>query len=171
MAALRIGVIICPATTLLVDKDIEFRCQQTQAKGFIGNRVSVDKVQRVRSKCPDLKTVILIDENESRNNDVVDFRGAMKRVPSKAVTKDRRTKAENPAIIFFTSGTTGHPKMVRHNHVSYPLGMEFAVFKVAQLTFESSHHHWEALVTAVSKRLVLEFVRTRYSPKPPGEEL
>ena len=44
VAALRIGVVICPATTLLVGKDIEFQCQETRAKVFIGNSVSVEKV-------------------------------------------------------------------------------------------------------------------------------
>jgi medium-chain acyl-CoA synthetase len=122
VAALRIGVVICPATTLLVDKDIEFRCQQTQAKVFIGNNTSVGKVQKVRSKCPDLKIVIEVGV-ENQKNDVVNFREAMKKIPSDALVKDRRTKAEDPAVIFFTSGTSGPPKMVRHNQVSYPLGM------------------------------------------------
>ncbi|KAG0647740.1 ribosomal protein [Hyphodiscus hymeniophilus] len=121
VAALRIGVIICPATTLLVDKDVEFRCQQTRAKVFIGNDASTGKLQNVRRGCAELKIVIRIDEAASSRDDVVDFREAMKEIPLDAVVKQRRTKAEDPAIIFFTSGTSGPPKMVRHNHVSYPL--------------------------------------------------
>lgn len=161
MAALRIGVIICPATTLLVDKDIEFRCQQTHAKVFIGNSVSVEKLQRVRSKCPDLKTVIEIEDFDGQKEDVVDFRETMKKIPSDAQVKDRTTNAEHPAILFFTSGTTGHPKMVRHNHVSYPLGIHLILTSVGSADFGSSYHHWKALASTVARKVVLEFIRTR----------
>jgi medium-chain acyl-CoA synthetase len=68
--------------------------------------------------------VIQIDGVGVRELDVVDFRDALKEIPSERVVKDRKTKAEDPAIIFFTSGTSGPPKMVRHNHVSYPLGVD-----------------------------------------------
>ena len=132
VAALRIGVVICPATTLLVDKDIEFRCQQTHAKVFIGNSVSVEKVQLGRSKCPDLDTVIQIGGFEGEKEDVVDFKEAIENISSDAQVEERTTNASHPAILFFTSGTTGLPKMVRHNHVSYPLGIQpILIFKVS----------------------------------------
>ncbi|TKA71508.1 hypothetical protein B0A55_06476 [Friedmanniomyces simplex] len=43
-ATVRCGVVVCPATTLLVDKDIEYRCNRSGAAVFIGDSVSVAKV-------------------------------------------------------------------------------------------------------------------------------
>jgi medium-chain acyl-CoA synthetase len=122
IATLRIGAVITPATMMLANSDIEFRCQQTRAKVFIGNDASVEKALRVRSSCPDLKTIICIHENAKRNEDVVDFKETMRSMPPDARVKEVKTKAEDPSIIFFTSGTSGPPKMVRHNQVSCPLG-------------------------------------------------
>jgi len=104
VAAIRIGVVICPATTLLVDKDIEFRWQ------------------KVRSRCPELNHVIQIGDGDVFDDSVVNFGAVLEGIPSGSLIKSRKTKSQDPCLIYFTSGTSGPPKMVRHNHVSYPLG-------------------------------------------------
>jgi medium-chain acyl-CoA synthetase len=119
-AALRSGVIICPCTTLLVDKDIEYRVQVSGAKIFVGDETSVRKVLKVRSKCPTLKYVLQIGGSTSK--DIVDFRATLRKVAEDAVFEPLDLKPKDPSMIFFTSGTTGPPKMVLHNQISYPLG-------------------------------------------------
>lgn len=119
-AALRSGVVICPCTTLLVDRDIEYRVQVSGAKIFVGDETSVRKVTKVRSKCPTLKYVLQIGGGTSK--DIVDFRATLRKVAEDAVFEPFDLKPKDPSLIFFTSGTTGPPKMVLHNHISYPLG-------------------------------------------------
>ena len=119
-AALRSGVIICPCTTLLVDKDIEYRVQVSGAAAFVGDETSVRKVLKVKSKCPTLKRVLQIGGVPS--NETVDFRETLSKVAENACFEPLDLKPDDPSLIFFTSGTTGPPKMVLHNQISYPLG-------------------------------------------------
>jgi len=54
--------------------------------------------------------------------DVVQYRDEIQSVQVSPF-RGPKTKSTDPAMIYFTSGTTGLPKMVLHNEVSYPLGM------------------------------------------------
>jgi medium-chain acyl-CoA synthetase len=119
-AALRSGVIICPCTTLLVDKDIEYRVQVSGATAFVGDETSVRKMLKVKSKCPTLKHVLQIGGAISK--ETVDFKAKLNKVAEDAIFELLDLKPKDPSLIFFTSGTTGPPKMVLHNQISYPLG-------------------------------------------------
>jgi acyl-coenzyme A synthetase/AMP-(fatty) acid ligase len=119
-ACLRAGVVMCPCTTLLVDKDIEYRLQVSRAATFIGDSTAVAKCLRVRSKCPDLRTIIQLDGTPPGG--VVDFHAALAKIPSDAAFGVPSSLGpKSPGMIFFTSGTTGPPKMVLHSQTSYPL--------------------------------------------------
>ncbi|KAJ9614242.1 hypothetical protein H2200_002378 [Cladophialophora chaetospira] len=119
-ACLHAGVVMCPCTMLLVDKDIEYRLQVSHATTFIGDSTSVAKCLKIRSKCPNLRTVIQLDGNAP--DGVIDFRTALSKIPSDAAFPVPSCLGPNsPGMIFFTSGTTGPPKMVLHTQTSYPL--------------------------------------------------
>jgi medium-chain acyl-CoA synthetase len=74
--------------------------------------------QSIRSHCPNVKPVIQID-GSSFPAGTIDFRKAMSKIPKNARVETRNSKAEEPSITYFTSGTSGPPKMVRHNQISY----------------------------------------------------
>lgn len=118
-AALRSGIVICPATTLLVDDDIKYRAQRSGATVFVGDSASVQKFLRVRKDCPQVKFVIQVDG--SREAGIIDLAKEVFSIPKNAIFQGSKPRTNGPAIIYFTSGTTGYPKMVQHNHISYPL--------------------------------------------------
>ena len=51
------------------------------------------------------------------------FHDALEQVAADAVVNDRKSSWDTPCLTYFTSGTSGPAKMVRHNQISYPLGM------------------------------------------------
>jgi acyl-coenzyme A synthetase/AMP-(fatty) acid ligase len=99
-AALRSGVIICPCTTLLVDKDIEYRVQVSGAKAFVGDETSVQKMLKVRSKCPSLRLVLQIGETIPK--EAVDFRATLRTVLQDAIFVPLLDlKPMDPCLVFF----------------------------------------------------------------------
>jgi medium-chain acyl-CoA synthetase len=66
-ACIRCGIVVCPATTLLVDKDIEYRANRSRASVFVGDQTSVQKLLKVKSNCPDVQHVIQIGDESVPN--------------------------------------------------------------------------------------------------------
>ena len=117
---------VCPCTTLLVAKDIEYRLQVAGAVAFVGDEGSVGRCLRARKNGgAKLKVVVQIngEGKDGVPDGVVDFRRVLEeKVPSDVVVDvPRGLGRESPALCFFTSGTTGPPKIVLHTQISYPL--------------------------------------------------
>src|SRR2546426_9408536 len=74
------------------------------------------KVETVRATCPTLRHFIVLG---STRRGWVAYDAAM--APASETFTPALTRSAAPAIIYFTSGTTGGPKMVLHTHASYPL--------------------------------------------------
>ncbi|KAG4412538.1 hypothetical protein IFR04_014319 [Cadophora malorum] len=122
LASLRSGIVICPATTLLVGKDIEFRCKLTGATAFFGDKTSIEKFMKVKANCPTVKFIVQVDEAAKVSSPVViDYYQRLESIKQAATFPSPRMSTSDPSLIYFTSGTSGPPKMVQHNQVSYPL--------------------------------------------------
>ncbi|HUW63781.1 MAG TPA: AMP-binding protein [Spirochaetia bacterium] len=117
LACLRAGIIVSPGTTQLTPKDMQFRCQAADAVGVITDAANAPKVDEVRAACPSLKSFILVGDERPGWTTYAD---AVSAAP--AGFEAENTRSDDPAILYFTSGTTGYPKMTLHTQASYPIG-------------------------------------------------
>jgi len=123
IALIKLGAVYCPAPTMLTAKDLKYRIQAADIKMIITQNEHADKVEQIRDACPSLTVRMVVDgEKDGWVSYPVELDYPAP-VSHKLVNLPgmRKTKSTDPLVIFFTSGTTGEPKMVLHDH-SYPLG-------------------------------------------------
>ena len=142
----KLGVVPMPGTVLLTSKDIGYRVNRAEACMVITDMDHADRVDAVREKCPTLKHAMLID---GKRKGWFNYSNKMENV-SRELSQEEigKTLSSDPMLIYFTSGTTGHPKMVLHTH-SYPLGHEVTA-KFAQALTEHDLH-WTVSETGWAK--------------------
>lgn len=142
----KLGVIPMPGTVLLKSKDVEYRIKRAEANMVVTDLDHADIVEGVKAKCPTLKHMMLID---GKRADWYNYDEEMTEASRELNTKEiEKTKSSDPMLIYFTSGTTGHPKMVLHTH-SYPLGHEVTARFAQALT--SKDLHWTVSETGWAK--------------------
>lgn len=117
IGCLRAGAVISPGTTMLTPKDIDFRCNLAEAVCVITDEDNAPKVDEVRDKLSTVKSYILVG---GKRDGWLNYGDALSAASPEFETE--KTRGEDPAILYFTSGTTGYPKMTLHTHASYPLG-------------------------------------------------
>ena len=115
-ATLRMGAVISPGTVQLSGKDLAYRINAAQATCVITDSANAAKVDAVLDKCPTLLARIVTDGQRAG---WIDYREAVAAASPEFDTVD--TNADDEAICYFTSGTTGYPKMCIHTH-SYAIG-------------------------------------------------
>ncbi len=116
----KLGAVAIPATHLLTKKDIVYRCNAAGIKMIVsaGEEVITKHILDAVDESPTLKTLVSIgpDYPESFLNFHEGINSAKPFVrPEKVNTND------DISLMYFTSGTTGEPKMVAHDF-TYPLG-------------------------------------------------
>ena len=115
-ATLRMGAVISPGTVQLSEKDLEYRINAAAATCVVTDSANAAKVDAVLDKCPTLTARIVTD---GQRDGWIGYRQAVDAAAPEFETVD--TSANDEAICYFTSGTTGYPKMCIHTH-SYAIG-------------------------------------------------
>ncbi|XP_005882001.1 PREDICTED: acyl-coenzyme A synthetase ACSM1, mitochondrial isoform X1 [Myotis brandtii] len=101
-----------PGTTQMKAKDILYRLKESNAQSIVTTDALAPEVDSVASECPALKTKLLVSDHSREG--WLDFRSLIQSAsPDHTCIKSKTT---DPMVIFFTSGTTGFPKMAKHSH-------------------------------------------------------
>tara|TARA_Y100000590_G_scaffold7900_1_gene9935 strand:- start:13024 stop:14652 length:1629 start_codon:yes stop_codon:yes gene_type:complete len=116
LGCMRARLVPVPGTTLLTSKDIEYRINASESKIAITDIENIDKIESIRQDCPSLEKIIVVGDHGPWFEYENLIRDASDKLPHP------RNLSSDPLVIYFTSGTTGHPKMVLNTHSTYPLG-------------------------------------------------
>ncbi|XP_037670864.1 acyl-coenzyme A synthetase ACSM1, mitochondrial-like [Choloepus didactylus] len=112
IGCIRAGIIFIPATTQLKVKDIHYRLQMSKAKAIVTTDTLAPEVDSVASECPTVESKLLVSDHDRKG--WLNFWSLIKSAsPDHTCIK---SKTMDPMLIFFTSGSTGYPKMVKHSH-------------------------------------------------------
>ena len=119
LGAIRIGAIPMPATSQLTPRDIAYRVSRAEAKVAVTDQAGAAKLDQVRGELPCLVEAIVVGSPPSSG-----WRPFEQLMEQAAGTPGRghQTLADDPMLIYFTSGTVAHPKMVLHTQASYGIG-------------------------------------------------
>jgi acetyl-CoA synthetase len=116
LAAIKLGVEVIPATTLLTPDELRDRLERGRAKVVVASQDQIGKF--IGLGADDLIRVVA--GTPSKPDGWMTYDEAAN-FPD-TFTPDGPTHPEDPMLLYFTSGTTAKPKLVRHSQRSYPVG-------------------------------------------------
>ncbi|XP_006912602.1 acyl-coenzyme A synthetase ACSM3, mitochondrial isoform X1 [Pteropus alecto] len=119
VACLRTGTVLIPGTTQLTQKDVLYRLRSSKAKCIITNEAMAPTVDAVAPECENLHSKLVVSQNSREGWG--HLTGLMRHASDNHTCV--RTKHDELMSIFFTSGTSGFPKMTGHTHSSFGLGL------------------------------------------------
>ena len=119
LGAIRIGAIPMPATTQLTERDIAYRIGRADAVAAVTTTEGAARVDAVRDELPSLRHTIVVGEQPSAGWQRL---GPVLEQSSSDATAPDVTAADDPMLLYFTSGTVAYPKMVMHTQGSYGIG-------------------------------------------------
>jgi acetyl-CoA synthetase len=116
LAAIKLGVVVIPATTLLTPDELRDRLDRGRAKAVVAAQDQIAKFAELGTR--DLVRVVVNAPSRQDGwrsyDEAADF--------PETFVPDGPTQPDDPMLLYFTSGTTARPKLVRHSQRSYPVG-------------------------------------------------
>ena len=116
----KLGAVVIPATHLLTKKDIVYRCNAADIKMIVaaGEDVITKHIIEAMPDSPSVKKLVSVGPEVPEGFE--DFHQGMENA-APFVKPEHPNTNEDTSLMYFTSGTTGEPKMVAHDF-TYPLG-------------------------------------------------
>ena len=111
LAAFKAGLISVPLFTLFGEDALQFRLADSGARGVVTDRAGAEKLQTIRHLLPDLTYVYVIGADQGGG---LSFNAVLDKGSEAFTPVD--TGADDPALLVYTSGTTGNPKGALHAH-------------------------------------------------------
>ena len=120
LALHKLGAVAIPATNQLLEKDFTYRFQAGEVKAIIATAdgAVADAVDAAAVNCPNLAVKILVGGSREGWHD---FDAEYTMYSSHFARAEYAPCGSDPMLMFFTSGTSGYPKLAAHNY-KYPLG-------------------------------------------------
>ena len=148
VACCKMGVVLIPATHMLTPKDVAYRVNEAGVKLLFATEEE-DVAEHISLALPDCKNLKGILSVNGAHFDNLDEK--LENAPAE-FSFDARPNPRDLMLVYFTSGTTGMPKMVMHDFL-YPLGHVFTA------------KYWQDVVDDRSEeRRVGKECRSRWSP-------
>jgi len=116
----KLGAVAIPATNQLLEKDLTYRFAAGNVKAILctADGDVADAVDAAAANSPDLEFKILVGGSREGWHD---FNEEFPMYSSHFRRTEDSPCGSDPLLMFFTSGTSGYPKLAAHNH-KYPLG-------------------------------------------------
>jgi acetyl-CoA synthetase len=114
LAAMKLGAVIIPASTLLGPEDLRDRINRGNARHVVARAADTEKFAGIAG---DYTRIAVGDPVGGGWLSFAEADGA-----TAAFEPDGVTRASDTLLLYFTSGTTAKPKLVDHTHASYPVG-------------------------------------------------
>ena len=108
IATYKLGAVAVPLATLFGEDALEYRLKDSGARAVIFDALAAQKLSRIRGRLPDLEHLILVDGTSTDLPEAQDAGSLEARASERFVPVG--THPRDPALIMYTSGTTGPPK-------------------------------------------------------------
>ncbi len=143
IGGLKLGALVVPCTSMLREKDLVYRANHCGARAIIAGAESATMIADLRRQCPTLEHFLVAG---SARSGWTGLHEAMSQ--TSPLFKPASTKSSEPAICYYTSGTTKEPKAVLHTH-SYIYSHRFTGLN--WLDLKPGDLHWTTSDTGWAK--------------------